>query len=1098
MAQFSDFTIAAYRLVTHFPSIAEQYRRQYSQVLLDEYQDTSTTQAMLIATLFHKKTNGVEEASVAAKTSENQDFLTTQQTNIAAVGDPFQAIYSFRGASSGAFRKLEQALNIDQSSEFSLTRTRRNSQLILKAANSITKPLRVPALRHSSSLATEVEVKNLQYLDNAPKGTFSVLNMPTQYQEVEAVVRFVKYVKHNALSENDDTNSASARVAVLFRSKNNIPLYEEALQKAGLRTLTVGYSALLEKPEIRDVLALLSVVADHTNTQALMRLLATPRFALNTDDLAAIANIATSKNIEYVFRALVQAGLVNAETPRSKWSQVVREQQSQASQTNSIHGGVFVADVLLEAYETQLSEEAKNNDNNNNNLLFELKNNLSSKAYIAVLRIGQMIHAIQRAQSGSLQDIMRVAVETLNVDIDVALSRALMNDTSSNATLLDDMHSTVDSICLLADAYLQEMSDFTTPTLHGFMSWIFNIDKINDQPSSVDEAADVVLMTIHQSKGLEWPAVAIVGLNEGAFPSNQGDNLRVIATQQSGVYRERAYATLEVASKVPVSMRVDANILPRFPHDVDLETSMEPQKSLKNMLTVDDIDAEVYGSRAREMFDLAEKFHEHEQAPVEAIPSEASKVYDAVMKTGTLPLSQVEERGRALHIDERHLMYVALTRAKFAALLTCSQSNAMSVVENKENFANSAASSVDESSNISTSRVKKPSVFWQEMYDSMRESEESPVQATAKVSDSSNQVGYVVGESASQLAQLFSEESTIPTEDNEKQLSWPSASSEAIRSVLQKSAQDVVNSKMSNQISGISKDNSLLYKAQALLQDADLMPKIDWYHNIQELKNRAEQLSNVENVNVTAVQRRAMFRNDYSRANEDFNDADAKRLRKEWMAIIRPIPSVSSPASDLGTRFHAWAEQFVKAGCVNKNSIQYDVDENVDENAVENVAETCENISQNAKSSERKLLIWKQRLITSKWAHRRPIAAEQPIVAHVPELGDQIINGKIDAIFAGGLNPEDPSKLYTIVDWKTGRKPTKPQDIALKLGQLDWYRLLLSLMTKVPLDAIDATLYYVNISDECEREIHAEQKTKDEILAELHSDTLISLDDDDA
>ena len=62
MAQFSDFTIAAYRLVTHFPSIAEQYRRQYSQVLLDEYQDTSTTQAMLIATLFHKKTNGVEEA----------------------------------------------------------------------------------------------------------------------------------------------------------------------------------------------------------------------------------------------------------------------------------------------------------------------------------------------------------------------------------------------------------------------------------------------------------------------------------------------------------------------------------------------------------------------------------------------------------------------------------------------------------------------------------------------------------------------------------------------------------------------------------------------------------------------------------------------------------------------------------------------------------------------------------------------------------------------------------------------------------------------------------------------------------------------------
>ena len=147
---------------------------------------------------------------------------------------------------------------------------------------------------------------------------------------------------------------------------------------------------------------------------------------------------------------------------------------------------------------------------------------------------------------------------------------------------------------------------------------------------------------------------------------------------------------------------------------------------------------------------------------------------------------------------------------------------------------------------------------------------------------------------------------------------------------------------------------------------------------------------------------------------------------------------------------------------------------------------------------KRQLLIWEKRLATSKWAHRRPIAAEQPIVAHVPELGDQIINGKLDAVFAGGLDENDPSKIYTVVDWKTGKKPTNPQDIALKLGQLDWYRLLLSLMTNVPLEAIDATLYYVNIADECEREIKTEAKTKDEILAELHSDTLISLDDDDA
>lgn len=1104
MAQFSDFTIAAYRLVTHFPSIAAQYRRQYSQVLLDEYQDTSTTQAMLIATLFHNARVASEDNRDSSDSSESENSENTsagnslahQQTHIAAVGDPFQAIYSFRGASSGAFRKLQQALNIDQSSEFSLTQTRRNSKLILQAANAITKPLRVPSLRKSSSLASEVEVKNLQYLENAPQGSVSVLNMPTQYQEIEAVVRFVKYVKQNALAQNDNilASGLQARAAVLFRSKTNIAMYEEALQKAGLRTLTVGYSALLEKPEVKDVLALLSAVADHTNTSALMRLLATPRFALSTDDLEALANAATDENVEYVFNALAQAGLVDSKAPRASWAKLVREQQSKGAQTNSVHGGVFIADVLLEAFNSTVFAK-----NSTKDTLNHLKNKLSSKANAAILRAGKVLDAVERAQSGSLHDVVRTAVEALNIDIDVAVSRALMNDNSSNSTLLNDMHSTLDAIYSLADAYLQEMSDFTQPTLRGFISWIQNIDKIDDQPASVDEPADVVLMTIHQSKGLEWPAVAIVGLSEGAFPSSQGDGLRVKQTNQDGVYFESAYATLEIASKVSVPIRVDADILPRFPHNADLSVSMNPQESLRNMETVEKIDAEIYGSRAQAMLDLAEKFYEREDVPEGAIPVEARQIYDAAMKTGTLPLSQVEERGRALHVDERHLMYVALTRAKFAALLTCSQSSAMTADVNGEDSENVAANAAGSASNTSSSRSKKPSVFWNEVFKEMQES----CGSVAEVKVDLDEVGYAVGESASKFAELFSEPSEIPNENNKQLLAWPSASSEYVRNALNKSAE---YSEIA-EISAIDKayendksdENSLLSRAKALLQDADLMPKIDWYHNTVALKNRADQLSKVENVNVTAVQRRAIFNKNADENNNSFETKEAKRLRSEWMAIIRPIPRTASPASDLGTRFHAWAEQFVNAGCLNKNSTQYDVVENISEKLakIEKTAQD-EKTAQVEKSAEHKLLIWEKRLATSKWAYRRPIAAEQPIVAHVPELGDQIINGKIDAIFAGGLDPEDSSKLYTVVDWKTGRKPTDPQDIALKLGQLDWYRLLLSLMTNAPLEAIDATLYYVNVSDEKQREIHAEAKTKDEILAELHSGTLISLDDDDA
>ncbi|MBQ5557003.1 MAG: UvrD-helicase domain-containing protein, partial [Aeriscardovia sp.] len=48
-AEYPDYTAYAFQLVQRFPSIGEEYRRRYRYVFLDEYQDTSTTQALLLA-----------------------------------------------------------------------------------------------------------------------------------------------------------------------------------------------------------------------------------------------------------------------------------------------------------------------------------------------------------------------------------------------------------------------------------------------------------------------------------------------------------------------------------------------------------------------------------------------------------------------------------------------------------------------------------------------------------------------------------------------------------------------------------------------------------------------------------------------------------------------------------------------------------------------------------------------------------------------------------------------------------------------------------------------------------------------------------------
>ena len=101
--------------------------------------------------------------------------------------------------------------------------------------------------------------------------------------------------------------------------------------------------------------------------------------------------------------------------------------------------------------------------------------------------------------------------------------------------------------------------------------------------------------------------------------------------------------------------------------------------------------------------------------------------------------------------------------------------------------------------------------------------------------------------------------------------------------------------------------------------------------------------------------------------------------------------------------------------------------------------------------------------------------------------GVGLVNGKLDAVFIGGLDPSSTTARFTVVDWKTGRRPTKPDDITRKLAQLDMYRLLLAAVEGVELDSIDATLYYVSEPDEGLRELHARAKTKQEILTELSS-----------
>ena len=1114
MAEFSDFTIAAYQLVARFPSIGERYRRRYTHVLLDEYQDTSTTQAMLLATLFHPQSADADADRSSSRWREAaRSAGGWSRSAVNAVGDPFQSIYAWRGASPGAFRMFQKDFGMPSDAKpYPLSVTRRNTCIVLRAANNLTEPLRIPPRRAGSSLMREVDVANLSAMDNAAEGTIGVLGFATFGQEADAVARFAKqaiarYRKDDAATAASDT----PHVAVLFRGKTHMAQFAQELERAGLTTLVVGYSALLERPEVQDLIALLHATADHTDSASLMRLLATPRFGLGSESLTRLAGMAEDLDSQCRYRALVESGIIGSGSDGAR----ADDGHDEAIVSTSIDSGLVSeadggSDIATFA-DSQVKAIVKQYRDRVPHAVFlidmmmrdDLPSLLSRRGGFdettsrRIIQAGEVLQRVHAVTNHPLKEVIDAAVRALNLDIDTIVAQAVKNPSQPvNPT---QARSPLQSVAALVDTYTQEIVEGVNPTLRGFMSWVDSLGQIEEDTAAVpDTPADVVLMTIHQAKGLEWDAVAVVSMQSGVFPSNQGGlHVELDAEHPGGgageswtppEYKATVRSWADDPAAVPAPVRVDAGILPRFPHDANPDDA--PVETLRALDDVEVIDDEFYGDlRSKDIGDDMD-----------------------VADPSSWYLTQEEEYGRRLLADERRLAYVALTRAKKDALLTYSQYSILD--RDPSQYLNRPGKRPSAS---------KPSVFWTEMQDSL--CHESGLVSACKsgsagysenadaIADSSPDLavagaasgasahpsldqlgvdrpqGFFVGDHATEYERDVVEEAwNAPLEEREQGggPTWPAKLSEETLSKL--------TGGMSGDSVLVTDDpDSLLARARMLVEDPDLMPwsfgrgerEIDRY-----VRRQAEHLLEHGRQNVTALQARA-------------GHMTQREERGYWRGLIRPIPRVASPAAEAGTLFHAWAEQFINA-YGDGQSIDADGIGAYDSSSIETgTAGTCrepvtresllhdlselEMKSDTLTAKERQLTVWQRRLAESTWSERRPAWAERQIVVSIPQLGDVIVNGKLDAVFHGGLDANDPTKQYTIVDWKTGRKPRKPQDIEHKLVQLDWYRLLLSYIEHVPLDRIDATLYYLSEPDEGARELHARAKTEQETLAELSS-----------
>jgi len=270
---FSDQMALAATLAQRFPDIGSMERQRFRAVLLDEFQDTSEAQLVLLRHLF-----------VAAGES----------VHVTAVGDPNQSIYGWRGASATTLTRFphEFADEGGDGNVLPLSTSWRNDNAILAAANITSEPLR----RRST-----VEVEVLRPRPDAGRGRLRVARLLTTETEAAHVAG---WIAQHWLDDRARPTGVSA--AVLCRKRSQFAVMIDALESAGLPVEVVGLGGLLNTPEVCDIVALLWVVQDPTRGDRLMRLLTGPLCRLGAADLDGLA--AWSRFLQHRHPARPHAG----------------------------------------------------------------------------------------------------------------------------------------------------------------------------------------------------------------------------------------------------------------------------------------------------------------------------------------------------------------------------------------------------------------------------------------------------------------------------------------------------------------------------------------------------------------------------------------------------------------------------------------------------------------------------------------------------------------------------------------------------------------------------------------------------------------------
>ena len=534
-ADFGDLIMLPVQLLQEHTAIAQQLHRRFKVILVDEYQDSNSAQFQLLRE------------------------LTGEDTYVCVVGDDDQSIYRFRGA------EVQNILTFDRQFPHTkiirLVRNYRSYEPILRVADSVVS-------RNEGRLGKTLI---------AARGTGGqkpcLYYLPSQDAEAELCVQLIKQAVRAGGSYSD--------WAILYRTNAQSLNFETTFLHEKIPHKVVGTLKFYEREEIKDALALLALIANGRDEIAFRRMVNKPARGIGEttqNKLVAYARAAfasLSAHIDSPANAgeAAEAGTSTFGSSPEQYSRSAQQEFTQL-QHNSVHSQQPELSQLQEPAAQPLRQQSEDTPQQQPQqgadyitvlLGAGAKLPISKKAGTALQEFLNTLHSLRSLlaeyDSANTDTVFDTADTISAAPVDTAAdinaqANALRADASTGSTIdtgaaeqavtqkhgqqgerlaafvlavieqtgLGVFHRNQDEVMgTQKTANLQELAN--TASLYpcsaaGLTSFLEHIE-LDRSLAETDAGADAVqLITMHNTKGLEFRNVIITGLENGIFPRN--------------------------------------------------------------------------------------------------------------------------------------------------------------------------------------------------------------------------------------------------------------------------------------------------------------------------------------------------------------------------------------------------------------------------------------------------------------------------------------------------------------------------------------------------------------------------------------------------